>query len=293
MSISAAKAAFSVLFAAGARSSAGAGSKAARQTKIFALFPLLLGLTGFSPGAAAAEILIEPRVGFHGVFQLGRPFPLEVNLENIGPPAEGILEIEVWKGGAAQGGVPYRDLSSPRSFPAGALAPDRAVHDRPGLAQPPAENPVHQLRRRRASRELDLRRHFSPAPVVLSVSEGSAVPLTSLGASLDQPGRRAGAVPNCRRKRGPCSAFPTSSFTICRCAIFPARRSAALDDWLAAGGRMVIIGSLNFTLYQEPQLGRYLPVRVTGVKRTAFAPPGDARKARRHRRRVGSDRDAS
>jgi hypothetical protein len=34
---------------------------------------------------------------------------------------------------------------------------------------------------------------------------------------------------------------------------------------------MVIIGSLNFTLYQEPQLGRYLPVRVTGVKRIAFS----------------------
>ena len=33
---------------------------------------------------------------------------------------------------------------------------------------------------------------------------------------------------------------------------------------------MVIIGSLNFTLYQEPQLGRYLPVRVTGVTRTGF-----------------------
>ena len=48
-------------------------------------------------------------------------------------------------------------------------------------------------------------------------------------------------------------------------------QAAALDHWLAAGGRMVIIGSLNFTLYQEPQLGRYLPVRVTGVKRTAFS----------------------
>ena len=51
-------------------------------------------------------------------------------------------------------------------------------------------------------------------------------------------------------------------------------QAAALDQWLAAGGRMVIIGSLNFTLYQEPQLGRYLPVRVTGVKRTAFSAGG-------------------
>ncbi len=71
------------------------------------LLAVFLLLSSLLPAAAAAEILIEPKVGFHGVFQLGRPFPLEVNLENIGRPAEGVLEIQVWKGGAVQGGVPY------------------------------------------------------------------------------------------------------------------------------------------------------------------------------------------
>src|SRR5688572_26358886 len=75
--------------------------------RILAVFLLLNSLT---PTAAAAEILIEAKVGFHGVFQLGRPFPLEVNVENIGGPAEGTLEVQVWKGGAAQGGIPYRTL---------------------------------------------------------------------------------------------------------------------------------------------------------------------------------------
>src|SRR5688572_33121047 len=59
------------------------------------------------PAAAAAEILIEPKVGFHGVFQLGRPFPLTVDLENLGRPADGVLEIQVWKRGATQAGVPH------------------------------------------------------------------------------------------------------------------------------------------------------------------------------------------
>src|SRR4030095_4312386 len=63
----------------------------------FFLFPSLCG----------AEIFIEPRIGFHGVFQLGRPFPLEIELSNSGRPAEGILEITVWKGGATKGGAPY------------------------------------------------------------------------------------------------------------------------------------------------------------------------------------------
>jgi hypothetical protein len=49
----------------------------------------------------------------------------------------------------------------------------------------------------------------------------------------------------------------------------------ALDDWLASGGKMLIIGSLNFTLYQEPQLARYLPVHVSGVQRITFAPALD------------------
>jgi hypothetical protein len=49
----------------------------------------------------------------------------------------------------------------------------------------------------------------------------------------------------------------------------------ALDHWLTAGGRMVIIGSLNYALYQEPALARFLPVRVSGAKQVSFAPVPD------------------
>jgi hypothetical protein len=44
----------------------------------------------------------------------------------------------------------------------------------------------------------------------------------------------------------------------------------ALDHWLIAGGRMVIVGSLNYALYQEPALARFLPVRVSGAKQVSF-----------------------
>jgi hypothetical protein len=46
----------------------------------------------------------------------------------------------------------------------------------------------------------------------------------------------------------------------------------AFDTWLTAGGRMVILGSLNYSLYQEPTISRFLPVRVTGTKRISFHP---------------------
>jgi hypothetical protein len=47
----------------------------------------------------------------------------------------------------------------------------------------------------------------------------------------------------------------------------------ALDGWIAAGGQMLILGSLNYALYQEPGITRFLPVRVTGAKRIAFTSP--------------------
>ncbi len=68
---------------------------------------LLTSLLACGAGGARRGIMIEPRVGFHGVFQLGRPFPFEIELNNTGRPAEGTLEVQVWKGGATKGGAPY------------------------------------------------------------------------------------------------------------------------------------------------------------------------------------------
>ena len=104
-----------------------------------------------------AEISIEARVGFHGVFQLGRPFPLEVEVTNSGRPADGFLEIQVWKSGAARSGVPYplhhrRDLFvSGQSRRTIQLTVDPDFISRPLLISfvSPAGS---------ASRELDLRR---------------------------------------------------------------------------------------------------------------------------------------
>jgi hypothetical protein len=71
-------------------------------TGIFAAF-----FSAVSVVPVGAEIAIEVRIGFHGLFQLGRPFPLEVELTNSGRPTEGTLDVQVWKGGATKGGTPY------------------------------------------------------------------------------------------------------------------------------------------------------------------------------------------
>ena len=53
----------------------------------------------------------------------------------------------------------------------------------------------------------------------------------------------------------------------------------ALDTWLWAGGRMVILGSLNYALYQESSLARFMPVRVTGTKRISYSYPAGKNQA--------------
>jgi len=240
--------------------------------------PLLLLPGVLLPAPATAQILIEPKVGFRGVFQLGRPFPLEVTLDNSGRPADGILEIQVWKRGAVQGGAPHASLHRQEVFlPARSR---RSVHftiDPDFLSRPLKISFTSAAAS--ASRELDLRSYFSPAPIVLSVAEGSAVPLTSLGMSLPS---RIVALSLAELPAEGRALLGVSHLVLYDQSLRDLSRAhlLALDDWLAAGGRMVIVGSLNFALYQEPQLARYLPVRVTGARRTVFDPFGETGKGK-------------
>ena len=222
------------------------------------------------PSFCGAEIFIEPRIGFHGVFQLGRPFPLEIELSNSGRPAEGILEITVWKGGATKGGAPYplyyrRDVFlSPQSRKTVQLTVDPDFISRPLkiVFSSPAGT---------ASREIDLRRHFSPAPVILLVSEGNTIPAVSLSSTLTS---RLVALTLAELPPDTRALLGVSHLILYDQSLRDLSRSQllAFDTWLTAGGRMVILGSLNYSLYQEPTISRFLPVRVTGTKRISFQP---------------------
>jgi hypothetical protein len=271
MSFSAGNAARPVFLAGRGKRSAQADSAAVRLGNTFRFFPAFFCLGLFFCFAAAAEITIESKVGFHGVFQLGRPFPLDVSLINSGRPADGILEVQLWKGGAPQGGAPYAALHRREVFlPARSQRTVQFAIDPDFLSRPLKIQ--FSTATASAAQELDLRRHFSPTPIILLISEGNAIPLTSLGVSSVQ---RIVALTLAELPADPRALLGVSHLVLYDQSLRDLSRaqSLALDDWLAAGGRMVIIGSLNFTLYQEPQLARYLPVRVTGAKRIAFVPP--------------------
>src|SRR5438093_9544057 len=247
-------------------------SKRNRWARIFSALLLLsaIVIAILAPSFVRAEIVIDPEVGFHGVFQLGRPFPLEIALNNTGRPVEGTLEVRVWKGGASKGGTPYRVNYRREVFLAAQARKTVQLTVDPDFISRPLTITFSSADGR-TSRELDLRRHFSPAPVLLLIGESSGLPPISLAASAQS--RLVSLSPG-ELAADPRALLGVSHLILYDQSLRDLSRSQllALDTWLTAGGRMVILGSLNYSLYQEPAISRFLPVRVTGTKRISFHP---------------------
>ncbi|MBM4262217.1 MAG: hypothetical protein FJ145_12400 [Deltaproteobacteria bacterium] len=228
----------------------------------------LLVFLAFLPDLCRADIFLEARVGFHGVFQLGRPFPLEIELSNNGRPAEGILEVRAWKGGATRGGALYpidhrREVflgSQGRKTVQFTIDPDFISRPLAIKFTSPAGN---------AARELDLRRNFVPTPLMLLVGDGGALPSLALGAAATN---RLVALSLPELPGDARALLGVSHLIIYDASLRELSRAQlnALDTWLIAGGRMVILASLNYALYQEASLSRFLPVRVSGARRITY-----------------------
>ena len=219
---------------------------------------------------AGAEIAIDARVGFHGVFQLGRPFPLEVELSNSGRPAEGTIDVQVWKGGATKGGTPYPVKYRREVFLAAQSRKTLQFTVDPDFISRPLTISFSSASVN-AAREIDLRRNFSPAPVLLLVNDSGSLPPIALGPTAQS---RLVALSLSELAADARALLGVSHVILYDQSLRDLSRPQllALDTWLSAGGRMVIIGSLNYALYQEPVIGRFLPVRVSGTRRIAFTP---------------------
>lgn len=248
------------------------GFPRARQISFLVLLILAL------PLRAGATVALEARIGFHGVFQLGRPFPLEIELTNSGRPVEGTLDVQVWKGGATKGGSPYPVKYRRELFlPAQARKTVQFTVDPDFISRPLVI--AFSGAGAQATREVDLRRHFSPAPLLLMISESSALPSLSLDPSVQN---RLVSIALGELAADPRALLGVSHLVIYDQSLRDLSRGqlGAIDTWLSAGGKLVILGSVNYALYQEPAFARFLPVRVTGIRRMTFTPP----RAEKHRR---------
>lgn len=225
------------------------------------LFVCLLAST--SP--VNAQIELEVHVGFHGLFQLGQPFPLRVDLANLSRPVDGAVEVKVWKGGAVKGSEPYRfHYRREVLLPAQARRSVYFTVDPDSISRPLTvtfSSPEVNL-----SKEVDLRRHFSPSPLILFLTENSVAPSLPLTAESARPliALNVGELPS-----EPRAYHGVSTVIFYEQSVRDLSRAkwAALETWLSAGGRIVVLGSIHYALYQEPSLARLLPVRVTGLKR--------------------------
>jgi len=121
------------------------------------------------------------------------------------------------------------------------------------------------------SKEIDLRRYFSPSPLTLLLTENSVSSPIPLGSGSLHPlvSLSVAQLPVAARAFQGVSAiifYEQSLRDLSRAQI------AALEQWLSAGGRMLFLGSMHYALYQEPSMSRFLPVRVAGLKKLTSLP---------------------
>lgn len=239
--------------------------KAAVSSCLHLCFALLITLPLY-----AADLFLEPEVGFRGLFQLGYPFPLTVELTNLGRPVEGTLQVKVFKGGGAKGTESYalhyrRELS----LPAQSRRSVQFTVDPDSISRPVIVNfsgPGVQV-----AKEIDLRRHFSPAPLLLLLTENNVSPPLSLPSGAPGPlvSISLSHLPSDVRAYHGVSTiifYEQSLRDLSRA------QGTALEAWLSLGGRMLVLGSIYYALYQEPSINRFLPVRVTGIKKLSAVP---------------------
>lgn len=218
----------------------------------------------------AAELILEPQVGFHGLFQLGHSFPLKLDLTNLGRPVEGTLEVKVWKGGPAKGIEPYPLYHRREVFLSAQSRKSVQFTVDPDFISRPLTVSFSSPRGR-VSKEIDLRRHFSPSPLILLLTESNVSPPIPLASGSPSPFISLAMVhlpPIGRAYQG----VSTIIFYEQSLRDLSTPQTMALESWLSSGGRMLILGSVHYALYQEPAMSRFLPVRVTGLKRLASLP---------------------
>jgi hypothetical protein len=234
------------------------------------LFSLFLSAPALS---SAADVALSVEIGYHGVFQLGHPFPIKIEVANTGPPVDGVVEATVWKGGGAKGTGAFPIYHRRRLLIGAAAKKSASFTIDPGSVSRPL---IVSFRgpRSTVTQEVDLRRHFVPSPLILLVTESDF----SILPGLSRASNPLVAVAPEELPSDPLAYAGVASLMLYEPSLreLSGAQNLALDTWLASGGRVVTLGSMHYSVYQEPSLGRFLPVKVSGLK--TIAPPAELEK---------------
>ena len=218
---------------------------------------------------------IRAQPGFGGVFRLGEPLPLRVELVNSGAAVRGVLEVEEARGGPTRGIPAYSFLQRRDVFlSAHARKVVFLTVDPDSVAQP------LRLRFTGAGRthetSVSLRGRFTGQPLVLLLTRSNVAPAIPLSREAPPPvvSLPLSDLPEDVRAYGGVWSvllYEQSLRGLSR------RQRSALERWLSSGGVMAALGGVHFALYRDPATAGLLPVEVRGLTRLDALPDLSAR----------------
>ena len=218
---------------------------------------------------------IRAQPGFGGVFRLGEPLPLRVELVNSGAAVRGMLEVEEARGGPTRGIPAYSFLQRRDVFlSAHARKVVFLTVDPDSVAQP------LRLRFTGAGRthetSVSLRGRFTGQPLVLLLTRSNVAPAIPLSREAPPPvvSLPLSDLPEDVRAYGGVWSvllYEQSLRGLSR------RQRSALERWLSSGGVMAALGGVHFALYRDPATAGLLPVEVRGLTRLDALPDLSAR----------------
>ena len=229
----------------------------------------------FVSALAPAEVSIRAQPGFGGIYRLGEPLPVRIELVNSGVAVRGVLEVVEARGGPTRGIEPYsfiqrRDIflsTHARKVVFVTVDPDSVAQ--PLLLRFTGGGGSHET-------SVSLRGRFTGQPLVLLLTRSNVAPAIPLSYQTPVPvvSLPLGDLPEDTRAYG--GVWSVMLYEQSLRGLSRGQRRA-LERWLAAGGTMVVLGGAHFALYQDPATAALLPVAVRGLKRLEVLPELSAR----------------
>ncbi len=218
---------------------------------------------------------IRAQPGFGGVFRLGEPLPLRVELVNSGAAVRGVLEVEEARGGPTRGIPAYSFLQRRDVFlSAHARKVVFLTVDPDSVARPLWLRFTGAGRTHEAS--VSLRGRFTGQPLVLLLTRSNVAPAIPLSREAPTP---VVSLPLTDLPEDPRAYGGVWSVMLYEQSLrgLSGRQRSALERWLSSGGVMAALGGVHYALYRDPATAGLLPVEVRGLKRLDALPDLSAR----------------
>ena len=224
---------------------------------------LALGI-GILPGAVTAQVTMTVDLGFQSVVRLERWNPVVVHLFNSGMSLTGTLGVRVWRGSEFRQDFHITTFTQPITLPNRSRKRYTFAIPITSIAHP-IEVSLRQGDTVVVEQHFDLRNAFSAEHVILGLTRDPS--LDFLATILQQHTRvayvSAPELPQHWSGYDSISAMVVKGVSL---QSLTDGQSAALRQWLARGGTMVVVGDSQYALLQEPRLQALLPVEVLGIE---------------------------